>query len=101
MNIELDYRYRDGANYHKNSCEVFSNTQNLPLQEIHARIQAHLIDGLWFNVENWQLKDLHFDTWDNDIDVTWHEFVSVEETDNEATKGDISELLAQIEHNKL
>jgi hypothetical protein len=97
VNVELNYRYRDGANYHNNSCEVFSNAQSLPLQEIQGRIKTRLIDDLWFYVEKWRLKDLHFATWDNEIDVTWHEFVSVEETSEEVTKEDISVFLALIE----
>ena len=96
-NIQLNYRYRDGGNYKQHHSEIFSNKDQLDVQEISERIEQRLIDGEYFYHNKWGLKDLHYFKWDNDIDVFWHEFVSIETTSDKATNIDISDFLAQIE----
>jgi hypothetical protein len=97
MNLKLIYLYRDGANYKNWHEEVFSNVGNVSLETINARLREKLIDGTWFYVDKWNLKDLHFDRWDNEIDHLWHEFDNLEETDELATRGDISQFILRIE----
>lgn len=97
MNIQLNYLYRDCTNYKQYNYEVYTNSSNLSVSEIEERIAKQLIDGEWFYCHNWDLKDLHHFTWDNKVDHTWHEYEEVEETTNPATKGDIADLLKQVE----
>lgn len=97
MNIQLNYLYRDGANYKQHSYEVFTNNNSLNLKEVQKRLVQQLIDGEYFYSHKWGLPDLHVSAWDNDIDHTWHEYDGIEETTDQPTKGDIIELLKLIE----
>ena len=96
MNIQLCYLYRDGANYKTHDAVTFSNTGNLSLQHIKDTISKSLIDGSWFYASKWQLPDLHFEDWDEEIDHNWHEFDSIEETDDTEVKEDITVFLKRI-----
>ena len=97
MNIKLNYLYRDGANYKQHHEEIYTNIHVLSIEEIETRIREQLIDGEWFYNHNWNLEDLHRHQWDNEIDHTFHEFDSVEATDEQNTKEDILTLLQLIE----
>ncbi len=79
-NIQFNYMYRDGANYKNHGEAIFPNPENIDLQEAEKIIRAKLIDEEWFYVNEWGLKDLHFEKWDNEIDHTWHEFEGLEPT---------------------
>jgi hypothetical protein len=83
-NIKFFYLYRDSGNYKKFNSVIFSNPHNIPLQEIEKLIRSKLIDGLWFYADKWQITDLHFDTWDNEIDHAFHEFEEIIYTDEAA-----------------
>lgn len=96
MNIKFSYLYRDVANYKQWHEEVYSNQYNFPIEEIDEFIRNCLIDGEWFYVNEWKLKDLHVYLWDNEIDHTWHEFDSVTETEELATKNEIADFLLNI-----
>jgi hypothetical protein len=80
-NIKLSYLYRDGANYKNHNSIILNNPTNIALAEIETAIRSKLIDGAWFYVDKWNLPDLHFGTWDNETDHTWHEFDGIEFTD--------------------
>ncbi|MFA6248661.1 MAG: hypothetical protein WC615_17095 [Mucilaginibacter sp.] len=80
-NIKFHYLYRDGANYKNHSFVIFNNPTSIALAEIENIIHQKLIDGTWFYADKWNLPDLHFGTWDNEIDHTWHEFESIKFTD--------------------
>jgi hypothetical protein len=77
--------YRDGANYKNHGEAIFTNPENIALQEAEKAIKAKLISEKYFYVNEWGLKDLHFEKWDNEIDHTWHEFVELEYTDEPPT----------------
>jgi hypothetical protein len=79
-NIKFNYRYRDGANYKNHSLVIFNNPTGIALVELESIIQQKLIDDTWFYANKWNLPDLHFDTWYNEIDHTWHEFEYIEFT---------------------
>lgn len=97
MNIKLSYLYRDGGNYKQFNDEIFTNTNNLEITFVQQEVKKCLIDGEWFYVDQWGLKDMHVHPWDNEIDHTWHEFDYLEETNEKPTTTmDISELLAKI-----
>lgn len=96
MNILFSYLYRDAANYKSYHTEVFTNNTGLSLNHIEDAIRKKLIDGSWFYVHQWGLKDLHTHPWDNELDHTWHEFESIEETTDSPTTCDVVCLLDRI-----
>ncbi|WP_158990426.1 hypothetical protein [Mucilaginibacter sp. L196] len=79
-NIKFNYLYRDSANYKNFSSVIFGNPNGISLDALLKLIQAKLIDETWFYVHQWHLPDLHFGTWNNEFDHTWHEFESIEYT---------------------
>ncbi|MDB5062046.1 MAG: hypothetical protein JWP67_1889 [Mucilaginibacter sp.] len=84
QNIKISYLYRDGANYKNQSSVIFTNPTNVDLSEVETLIHSKLIDDTWFYVDQWKLPDLHFGKWDNEIDHTWHEFESIEHSEDTA-----------------
>jgi hypothetical protein len=86
-NIKFNYLYRDACNYKKFNSVIFANPQNIEVPTVEALISSKLIFCHWFYTDQWQVPDLHFDTWNNDLDHTFHEFENVEYTD-EAADGD-------------
>ena len=96
MNIKFNYLYRDGANYKQFHSEVFKNHNGLSIEEIETAIRSALIDDGWFYADKWELKDLHLYKWDNSIDHEWHEYDSIEMTDESETKGDIADFINLI-----
>ena len=85
-NIKFNYRYRDAANYKRHGFVIFSNPDNIELSEIETLIRAKLIDGEYFYANEWSLQELFLKTFDYSVDPTWHEFESVEYTDDIATQ---------------
>lgn len=78
-NIQFNYLYRDGGNYKDWGSVVFANPDNYSLPEAETIIKPKLIDETFFYAEEWGLPNLR---WDIGIDdPTWHEFVSLEFTD--------------------
>lgn len=98
MNIKFNYLYRDGANYKQNHSEVFTNREQLSIEEIENAIRSALIDDGWFYADKWGLKDLHLYKWDNTIDHEWHEYDSIEATEESETKGDIANFIEIIQN---
>jgi hypothetical protein len=82
--IKLNYLYRDGANYKNLKSIIFNNSENITLSTVQNLIQSKLIGGEYFYANHWQLPDLHFGTWDDELDHSFHEFESVEYTEEEA-----------------
>jgi hypothetical protein len=79
-NIKFNYLYRDGGNYKTFGEVVFANPDDIPLTEIEARIKAKLIDETYFYHKEFGVPGLIPNTFDYDLDPTWHEFESVAET---------------------
>ncbi|GGH22549.1 hypothetical protein [Mucilaginibacter phyllosphaerae] len=96
-NFKFSYRYRDGANYKNHSFIIFNNPNCLILKDVEFSIHQKLIEDTWFYVDKWNLPDLHFDNWDNEIDHTWHEFESIALTD-EAGGQDIEDFISAIKN---
>lgn len=82
-NITFNYFYRDGGNYKKFDSVIFLNPDDIGLPEIETLIRAKLIDGTYFYADEWKLPELFLDTFHFRVDPTWHEFESVEYTDEE------------------
>lgn len=83
-NIKFNYLYRDSANYKKYGSIVFANPANIDLLELETLIRSKLIDDTWFYADEWAIPELFPDTFDWKIDPAWHEFSSVEHTDEES-----------------
>ena len=97
-NIKFSYLYRDSANNKNFNAIIFDNSANMDVEELEALIRAKLIDGLWFYVNEWQLPDLHFRNYDDRLDHAWHEFESVEYSEEELNVPlNLAELIAKIE----
>ncbi len=79
-NIKFNYLYRDGANYKNFNSVIFDNPDSVSLNVLLKIIKSKLIDETWFYVDQWNLPDLHFANWNNELDHTWHEFESIEYT---------------------
>ena len=77
-NIQFNYLYRDGGNYKKYGFVIFANPDNVGVAELETLIRSKLIYAEWFYVDQWKVPDLHFGTWDNELDHTFHEFESIE-----------------------
>ena len=88
-NIKFNYLYRDAGNYKKYDSVIFANPDNVYLSELETLIRSKLIDHEWFYVDQWKVPDLHFGTWDTELDHTFHEFESIEYTE-EATNTEIT-----------
>jgi hypothetical protein len=77
-NIKFSYLYRDGGNNKNHNSIIFDNPDNIEVSVLEKLIKSNLIDGMWFYVNEWKLPDLHFKTWCERIDHGWHEFESIE-----------------------
>lgn len=98
-NIKFSYFYRDGANHKNYSCAVFYNVNVIDVPKLTTLVQSKLIDGTWFYASQWQLPDLHFSTWDDEIDHTFHEFEMIEYTDEPPnTLLTLAEFMQRIEN---
>jgi len=95
-NIKFNYLYRDGGNYKKFNSIVFDNLQNIELSALEDLIRSKLISQHWFYADQWQVPELHFGTWDDELDHSFHEFESVEYTDEPADDGAETTLFINI-----
>ena len=82
-NIKFSYFYRGGGNCKKYSFLIFANPTKVELKELDVFIQSSLIDETWFYAKDWLLPDLRSNGFDYNVDPTWHEFESIEYTQEE------------------
>ena len=92
-NIQLNYCYRDYANYKNHGEAIFSNPDNLSVEYIDTTLRANLLDGEWFYASRWGLKDLHFEKYDDENDHPYHEYLDIELTYEAVTYGSVTEFL--------
>ena len=107
-NILFEYLYRDASNWKQHGQAVFTNTAEIPLAAIEARIHASLEDGEWFIAEMVDLETCFIGDHDTEDDHPWHEFERVAESDfppcDPAFCGpsrDIAQILQALENGKL
>ena len=84
-NIKFNYLYRDGGNYKRYNSIIFNNPDNIILSELSTLISSKLIDNTWFYANQWNLPDLRPETIYPDTDPTWHEFESINYTNESVT----------------
>lgn len=80
-NLKFSYLYRDSGNYKRHGYVILAAPLGKTLEAMEKSIRTKLIDGQWFYAKEWQMPDLFFDCFDPYTDVTWHEFESIEFTD--------------------
>jgi hypothetical protein len=97
-NIKFNYFYRCSGNYKKFISVIFANPADIELSELENLIKSKLIYGECFYAEELQLPEIFTDIVDFRIDPTWHEFESIEYTDEaENTELDLGEFAKTIE----
>jgi hypothetical protein len=84
-NIKFSYLYRDGANYKKFGNVVYLNTDHINLGQLELEVRKALIDGCFFNADEWGIPSLFFEHCDSN-DPLWHEFIEMVYVDEPADK---------------
>lgn len=82
--IKFSYLYRDSGNYKTYGSVVFANPDDIELSTVDALIRSKLIDQEWFYADEWNLPDLRLLILTDNTDPTWHEFESIQFTDEAA-----------------
>ena len=96
-NIKFNYLYRDAGNYKEFGETIFTNQDSKSLEEIELAIRKNLIEGEFFIPEKWNIPRLTFDSYSPELDHDYHEFESVEVTDENPTESiDISTFVIGI-----
>ena len=96
-NIRFNYLYRDAGNYKEFGEIIFTNQDSKSLKEIELAIRKNLIEGEFFIPEKWNVPRLSFENYLPELDHDYHEFESVEVTDENLTENkDISVFLNLI-----
>lgn len=81
MNIKFNYLYRDAGNYKTHGFIIFSNPNHLDISIIEEKLKKYLIDCEYFKPSHLKIPALksEFD-YDSELDHSWNEFDSLEET---------------------
>lgn len=96
-NIKFNYLYRDAGNYKEFGEITFTNKDSKSLEEIEFVIRKNLIEGEFFIPEKWNVPRLSFENYSPELDHEYHEFESLEVTNENPTENsDISSLLNLI-----
>jgi len=85
-NIRFNYLYRDAGNYKEFGEIIFTNQDSKSLEEIELAIRKNLIEGEFFIPEKWNIPRLSFENYLPELDHDYHEFESVEITDENPTE---------------
>jgi hypothetical protein len=81
-NIQINYLYRDSANYKNFNSIIFENDLSISIEELQILIKSKLIYDVWFYADQWwKLPELFSSFFDYKIAPTWHEFESFEYTE--------------------
>ncbi len=82
MNIRMEYLYRDAGNYKNWGTVVFSNPEDISAEMAVKMANEALIDQSYFVATEIEVPDLHFPSYNADLDHNWHEFYAFTETDD-------------------
>jgi hypothetical protein len=102
MNIAFHYLYRDGANYKNLNTVIFDNPGDITLETLNQLLKDKLISEEYFYADHWKIPDMHFGSWDDEIDHQFHQFEAIEYT-NEPPDSDLTltEFIKLVEQTKL
>jgi len=96
-NVKFNYLYRDGGNYKQFGFVIFTNDNNIQIEEILNQIQLKLIDGEFFDPKKWAVETLYKYPYDPELDHSWHEFEDIEITSESPTsKVDIIDFVSSL-----
>ncbi len=87
MNIRFNYLYRDAGNYKTYGSVIFQNPDKLRIAQIEPILRSKLIDEMFFDPNVLGVPALSHDefAYNSEIDHSWNEFESLEETDEDVT----------------
>lgn len=74
--IRFNYLHRDSGNWKKYGSKLFSNPEQLTIEDVEQRIRQNLIDREYFYPEQVGIKKFKFHR--HLDDYSWYEFESVE-----------------------
>jgi hypothetical protein len=101
MNIKFNYLYRDAGNYKTYGFVVFQNPDKLQIDQIEPILRSKLIDEVFFDPKILGVPALSHSefSYSSEMDHSWNEFESLEETDENAVDNRrIDELLLVAKH---
>ena len=78
--IRFNYLHRDSGNWKKFGSKLFSNPEQLTIEDVEQRIRQNLIDREYFYPEQVGIKKFKFHRYLDDS--SWYEFESIEILDN-------------------
>ena len=78
--IRFNYLHRDSGNWKKFGSKLFSNPEQLTIEEIAQTIRENLIDQEYFYPDQVGIKKFKFHRYSDDY--SWYEFESVEILEN-------------------
>ncbi|QPJ64519.1 MAG: hypothetical protein G3M78_03545 [Candidatus Nitrohelix vancouverensis] len=81
MNICFQYLYRDYGNFKNWGDVIFSNPNGLDIGQIKSMLEKVLIDQAYFVASKVNVPNLYFEDYKENLDHVWHEFFSIEYTD--------------------
>ena len=97
QNVVFRYIYRDAGNYKQFGSVVFSNPNNLTIDELTKAIRAKLTDGEFFCPEKWKIPMIYAEPFDPELDHSWFEFREIEPTmDQPVDHRNIEQFLQEI-----
>lgn len=85
MNIRFYYQYRCGANWKNTGEVIFSNPEGLLEEEIHQRILKAISGNQLFIAEAIHIPERYEEDYDPKYSHGWHEYLCVEESEDEET----------------
>lgn len=103
MNVCLNYLYRDAGNYKNWGEVIFTNKTDMDLNLLELKIRNVLIESEFFIAEMVNLKILKFPIHSKELDHDWHEFYSVEHTEeaiNDKKKRDVIDFIEHLKYAK-
>lgn len=95
-NIKFNYLYRDAGNYKIFDSVIFTNRAGMDIDSVELAVRSKLTDGIYFIPEKWKIPRLSFEGYSPELDHDFHEFESVEETNENSNDEDISDFLGRI-----
>jgi len=93
-NIRFHYLYRDSGNYKTFGFQDFSNSNNLSLEQVQAKIIEKLISKEFFYPEESGIEKFEFHKYCDDY--SWYEFESIENVSGTKPEKSIEEFIAGI-----
>lgn len=78
--VRFNYLHRDSGNWKKFGSKLFSNPEQVTIEEIAQKIRENLIDQEYFYPDQVGIKKFKFHRYKDDC--SWYEFESVEILEN-------------------